>query len=40
MKVLKNRLKMGKGYVQAVYRKRSDKYTYEKCSTSLKLKEM
>lgn len=31
---------MGKDYVQAVYGKRNDTYTYEKCSTLLKIKEI
>lgn len=31
---------MGKGYKPEVYRQRNDKYTYEKCSTSLNNKEV
>lgn len=31
---------MGKGYKPEVYRKRNDKYTYEKCSTSLNNKKV
>lgn len=32
--------KMVKGYEPEIYRKRNDKYTYEKCSTSLNIKEV
>lgn len=31
---------MGKGYKPEVYRRRNDKYTYEKCSTLLNNKEV